>query len=73
MTSVWAPGAGGFVARAGDRVVCNLAARRAEPARDPAAALRDHATSVGWVLPDRLRASDDAPFFDRIREVRCPT
>ncbi|WP_242492830.1 FAD-dependent oxidoreductase [Halogeometricum borinquense] len=72
MVSVWGPGSEGFVARVGDRVGFNLAARLdalpEAPARD---VLRTHAERIGWKLPSLLDATDDDPFFDRIRDVAC--
>ncbi|WP_255151452.1 FAD-dependent oxidoreductase [Halorarius halobius] len=71
MVSVWGPGSEGFVARVGDRVGFNLAARLDSPPAPPARdALRDAADAVGWKLPDLLE-TDDEPFFDRVRDVSC--
>lgn len=72
MVSVWGPGSEGFVARVGDRVGFNLAARRDAPVAGPAReTLRAHAEATGWKLPALLDGTDDDPFFDRVREVSC--
>jgi 2-polyprenyl-6-methoxyphenol hydroxylase-like FAD-dependent oxidoreductase len=72
MVSVWGPGSEGFVARVGDRVGLNLAARLDHPPEPPARAeLRRQADRVGWRLPALLEGTDDDPFFDRVREVSC--
>jgi len=72
MVSVWGPGSEGFVARVGDRVGFNLAARHTTPPEPPAReALRAHAEAIGWRLPALLDGTDDDPFFDRIRDVTC--
>ncbi|SFS45572.1 2-polyprenyl-6-methoxyphenol hydroxylase [Halostagnicola kamekurae] len=72
MVSVWGPGSEGFVARVGDRVGFNLAARHDTPVAGPAReTLRDHAEAIGWKLPALLDGTDDEPFFDRVREVSC--
>lgn len=73
MVSLWGPGSEGFVARVGDRVGVNLAARLEEPPEPPGRdALRRQADAIGWRLPAILDvAGDEEPFFDRIREVRC--
>lgn len=72
MVSVWGPGSEGFVAKVGDRVGFNLAARcdasLEPPAREP---LRVQAEAIGWKLPALLNETDDEPFFDRVREVTC--
>jgi len=72
MVSVWGPGSEGFVARVGDRVGMNLAARRDTPPEPPARGeLRTHADAIGWQLPALLDGTDDDPFFDRVRDVTC--
>jgi 2-polyprenyl-6-methoxyphenol hydroxylase-like FAD-dependent oxidoreductase len=72
MVSVWGPGSEGFVARTGDRVGFNLAARRETPPASPGReALRAHAEAIGWQFPAILERADDDPFFDRIRTVSC--
>jgi 2-polyprenyl-6-methoxyphenol hydroxylase-like FAD-dependent oxidoreductase len=72
MVSVWGPGSEGFVARVGDRVGLNLAARLDAPPDPPACeALRAHADAIGWRLPALLDGADEDPFFDRVREVTC--
>lgn len=72
MVSVWGPGSEGFVARVGDRVGFNLAARLDDPPEPPA---RDHlrvqAETIGWQLPVLLDGTDDDPFFDRVRSISC--
>jgi len=73
MVSVWGPGSEGFVARVGDHVGFNLAARLDEqpdpPARDQ---LRTQAEAIGWELPTLLDETDEVdPFFDRVRDVTC--
>ena len=74
MVSVWGPGSEGFVARVGDRVGFNLAAREpTPPTGDPRERLRTHAEAVGWKLPTRLNGTDVTPFFDRVRTVSCDT
>lgn len=72
MVSVWGPGSEGFVARVGDRVGVNLAARL-ESAPEPPGLdeLRTQADGVGWQLPALLEETDEDPFFDRVREVTC--
>jgi 2-polyprenyl-6-methoxyphenol hydroxylase-like FAD-dependent oxidoreductase len=71
MVSVWGPGSEGFVARIGDRVGFNLAARHERLPTGPAReTLRGHAEAIGWKLPDLLDGAED-PFFDRIRDVVC--
>lgn len=73
MVSVWGRGSEGFVARVGDRVGFNLAARCDDPGALPAReTLRDCAADIGWKLPALLDGTDEAPFFDRVRDVRCP-
>jgi 2-polyprenyl-6-methoxyphenol hydroxylase-like FAD-dependent oxidoreductase len=74
MVSVWGPGTEAFVARVGDRVGFNLAARLDEPPAPPAReTLRDRVEAIGWRLPALLAGgdADDDPFFDRVREVHC--
>jgi len=72
MVSVWGPGSEGFVARVGDRVGFNLAARRDTPPEPPAREEpRREAEEIGWQLPALLDGTDDDPFFDRIRDVTC--
>lgn len=72
MVSVWGPGSEGFVARVGDRVGFNLAARLDSPPEPPGrAALRRQAEAIGWQLPALLDGTDDEPFFDRVRDVTC--
>jgi 2-polyprenyl-6-methoxyphenol hydroxylase-like FAD-dependent oxidoreductase len=71
MVSVWGPGSEGFVARVGDRVGFNLAARLDARPDDPRAELRRQAAAIGWKLPDVVAGTDDEPFFDRVREVTC--
>lgn len=72
MVSVWGPGSEGFVARVGDRVGFNLAARLDEPVDPPAReTLRSHAETIGWKLPTLLDETDEEPFFDRVRDVTC--
>lgn len=74
LVSVWGPGSEGFVARIGDRVVVNLAAR-VDGVPDPPALddLRARASATGWRLPALVEAADGEPFFDRLREVVCET
>lgn len=72
MVSVWGPGSEGFVARVGDRVGFNLAARLDTPPKPPAREqLRRQAERIGWQLPALLDGTDDDPFFDRVRDVTC--
>lgn len=72
MVSVWGPGCEGFVARVGDRVGFNLAARLDSPPDPPARGpLRSRAERMGWRLPALLDGTDDDPFFDRVRDVSC--
>lgn len=72
MVSVWGPGSEGFVARVGDRVGFNLAARLDSPPEPPAREeLRAQAETIGWQLPVLLNGTDDEPFFDRVRDVSC--
>ena len=72
MVSLWGPGSEGFLARVGDRVGFNLAARLDAPPDPPARErLRTQAERIGWRLPGLLDAADDDPFFDRVREVTC--
>lgn len=72
MCSLWGPGSEGFVARVGDRVGFNLAARLDAPPEPPGrAALRTQAERVGRPLPAILDGTDADPFFDRVREVTC--
>lgn len=72
MVSVWGPGSEGFVARVGDRVGFNLAARLDTPPEPPAREeLRARAETIGWQLPALLDGTDDQPFFDRVRDVSC--
>lgn len=74
MVSVWGPGSEGFVARVGDRIGFNLAARLDAPPEPPARdALRAQAEQIGWQLPALLDGTDDEPFFDRVRDVTCET
>lgn len=72
MVSVWGPGSEGFVARVGDRVGFNLAARLdtppAPPGRDE---LRAQAEVIDWRIPTLLDGAVEEPFFDRVREVSC--
>lgn len=72
MVSVWGPGSEGFVARVGDRIGFNLAARLDTPPTAPARdELRTQAEAIGWKLPSLLDGTDDDPFFDRVRDVSC--
>lgn len=72
MVSVWGPGSEGFVARVGDRVGLNLAARLGTPPEPPGReALRAQAAAIGWRLPGILERADEEPFFDRVRQVSC--
>jgi 2-polyprenyl-6-methoxyphenol hydroxylase-like FAD-dependent oxidoreductase len=72
MVSVWGPGTEGFVARVGDRVGFNLAARLDEQPQPPARGqLRARAETIGWKLPALLDETDEDPFFDRVRDVTC--
>lgn len=72
MVSVWGPGSEGFVARVGDRVGFNLAARLDTPPEPPTREeLRARAETIGWQLPALLDGTDDEPFFDRVRDVSC--
>jgi len=72
MVSVWGPGSEGFVARVGDRVGLNLAARLDAPPEPPGRdRLRALAEEIGWRLPAIVDGADKAPFFDRVREVTC--
>lgn len=72
MVTVWGPETEGFVARVGDRVGFNLAARHETPVAGPAVdTLRSHAETVGWKLPALLDGTDDEPFFDRVQDVAC--
>jgi 2-polyprenyl-6-methoxyphenol hydroxylase-like FAD-dependent oxidoreductase len=72
MVSVWGPGSEGFVARVGDRVGLNLAARLDAPPEPPGLdALRAQADAIDWRLPALLDGATDDPFFDRVREVSC--
>lgn len=72
MVSVWGPGSEGFVARIGDRVGFNLAARHGTPISAPASeTLRANAEAIGWKLPELLEGATDDPFFDRVRDVTC--
>ncbi len=72
MVSVWGRGTEGFVARVGDRVGFNLAARLDQRPDPPARAhLRARAEAIGWKLPALLDGTDDDPFFDRVRDVTC--
>lgn len=72
MVSVWGPGSEGFVARVGDRVGFNLAARLDRPPEPPGRAeLRRQAERIGWRLPALLDGTGDDPFFDRVRDVSC--
>lgn len=74
MVSVWGPGSEGFVARVGNRVGFNLAARLDAPPEPPAReALRAQAETIGWQLPELLDGTEDEPFFDRVRDVNCET
>lgn len=74
MVSVWGPGSEGFVARVGNRIGFNLAARLDEPPESPARdILRRQAETIGWKLPELLNGTEDEPFFDRVREVNCKT
>jgi 2-polyprenyl-6-methoxyphenol hydroxylase-like FAD-dependent oxidoreductase len=74
MVSVWGPGSEGFVARVGDRLGFNFAARLDTPPDPPAReVLRDRVDEIGWVLPDLLAGTDETPFFDRVRDVSCET
>lgn len=74
MVSVWGPGSEGFVARVGDRVGFNLAARLDSPPNPPGREeLRAQAETIGWHLPALLDGTDDEPFFDRVRDVTCDT
>lgn len=74
MVSVWGPGSEGFVARVGDRVGFNLAARLKTPPEPPARdELRRQAEAIGWQLPALLDGTDHDPFFDRVRDVTCGT
>mgnify|MGYP000135607136 CR=1 FL=1 len=74
MVSVWGSGSEGFVARVGDRVGFNLAARLDDPPAPPARdALREQAETIGWQLPELLDGTADEPFFDRVRAVDCDT
>jgi len=74
MVSVWGPSSEGFVARVGDRIGFNLAARLDTPPEPPARdELRAQAERIGWQLPALLDGTDDEPFFDRIRDVSCET
>lgn len=72
MVSVWGPGSEGFVVRVGDRIGFNLAAQLEcspePPARD---ILHQQAERIGWQLPALLAGTDDEPFFDRVRDIRC--
>jgi len=70
MVSVWGPGSEGFVARVGERMGFNLAARLDAPPDSPGEELRRQAARIGWKLPELLDGTDD-PFFDRVREVDC--
>jgi 2-polyprenyl-6-methoxyphenol hydroxylase-like FAD-dependent oxidoreductase len=72
MVSVWGPGSEGFVARVGDRIGFNLAARLDAPPSPPGRdELRARAEAIGWRLPAVLDSADEEPFFDRVREVSC--
>jgi 2-polyprenyl-6-methoxyphenol hydroxylase-like FAD-dependent oxidoreductase len=72
MVSVWGAGSEGFVARVGNRIGLNLAARlETRPAPPGREALRAQAEAVGWRLPALLDSTDDEPFFDRVREISC--
>ena len=72
MVSVWGAGTEGFVARVGDRVGFNLAARLDRHPDPPARAqFRTRAEAIGWKLPALLDGTDDDPFFDRVRDVTC--
>jgi len=72
MASVWGPGSEGFVARVGERVGFNLAARLETPPAAPGREeLRAQSEAVGWRLPAILDGTDHDPFFDRVREVSC--
>lgn len=70
MVSVWGPGSEGFVARVGERVVFNLAARLdTAPSAPGRETLRARAKEIGWELPAILDKADETPFFDRVRDV----
>ena len=72
MVSVWGRGTEGFVARVGDRVGFNLAARLDHQPEPPGRAhLRARAEGIGWKLPALLDGTDEDPFFDRVRDVTC--
>ena len=72
MVSVWGPSSEGFVARVGDRVGLNLAARLDTPPESLAREeFRRQAAAIGWKLPGLLAGTDEEPFFDRVREVDC--
>ena len=72
MVSVWGPGSEGFVARVGDQVGFNLAARLETPPASPGREeLRAQAETIDWRLPAILDSTDDEPFFDRVRDVSC--
>jgi len=72
MVSVWGPGSEGFIARVGDRVGFNLAAQLESPPEPPAReVLAERAAEIGWRLPALFEGTDEAPFFDRVREVTC--
>ncbi|MFB6201481.1 MAG: FAD-dependent oxidoreductase [Halorhabdus sp.] len=72
MVSVWGPGSEGFVARVGDRIGFNLAARlETSPASPGREELRARADVIDWRLPAILDSTDDEPFFDRVRDVSC--
>jgi 2-polyprenyl-6-methoxyphenol hydroxylase-like FAD-dependent oxidoreductase len=74
MVSVCGSGREGFVARVGDRIGFNLAARLDSPPDPPASdVLRTQAERIGWQLPALLDGTDDDPFFDRVRDVTCDT
>ena len=74
MVSVWGPESEGFVARVGDRIGFNLAARLDFPPTPPASdVLRTQAERIGWQLPTLLERAADDPFFDRVRDVTCET
>lgn len=74
MVSVWGSGSEGFVARVGDRIGFNLAARLDAPPDPPARdVLRTQAERIGWQLPALLDGTDDDPFFDRVCDVTCDT
>ncbi|WP_212750766.1 NAD(P)/FAD-dependent oxidoreductase [Haloterrigena sp. H1] len=63
MTSVLDPDSEGFVARIGDRVGFNLAARLETPPSPPARdLLRTQAETIGWKLPALLDQTDAEPF-----------